>query len=98
MLAAKNHPDRHGEDAKAAAEEEFRSIQDAYDKLKGRFASVTEGAYVSLGGSKRDGLSSAFNVRPSKETESKDFGLVAAVRPLELEVVEVFLANAKRKT
>lgn len=100
-LAAQHHPDRHEEGRKAAAEHEFRRVSDAYEKIKGTAGSTISGSlsgsYATLGGPKRQGLSAPLRVRPSKGEGALPASIQLAVRPLEGEVVEVFLARIVRR-
>lgn len=101
-LAAQHHPDRHEEERKAAAEHEFRRVSDAYEKIKGSAGSLIAGSlagsYAALGGPKRQGLSPPLRVRPSKGEDLLPDTIQLAVRPLEGEVVEVFLARIMRRS
>ncbi|CAI7873041.1 unnamed protein product [Closterium sp. NIES-54] len=102
-LAARHHPDRHNaHDDKASVEAQFMKITEAYERIK-RGGHVTVGAssagtYASLGGGKREGLSPALKIRPSPPNEKPPPGVTVAVRGLEPEIVELFLAQATRRS
>lgn len=101
-LAAKHHPDRHEDLHKETAEAEFRRVSSAYERIKGNTGSAPSGgslsgSYEALGGPKRQGLSAPLRVRPSKGDSALPQHIQLAVRPLEGELVDVFLARIVRR-